>query len=292
MKFIELTMPLNHQWMPDEVLPTSVRFFLGPKNHQEKGMVLGSETGTCLALPSVFMDFRKTTRLDEVPVEKLFLRETTVAAIAKGDQGEISRVDVEKALDRSAWHKGDALLIATGWGDRPHHELEGGAYVLQSPYFSLEAAKYLGERMRENESDLLLIDTAWLGWPGHYLIPEWCSMIPPPPVESGEARMYLHLYHADKAEIGFCRRNGTCPVRHHDGAEAGPVPADEKSESQNHCRAVADRQGRSLDLQGRGGGGLADATHRFDHADLGGGGIRRNLTFYEFLRQVSRIHVL
>jgi hypothetical protein len=51
MNFIELTMPLNHQWMPDEVLPISVKFFLGPKNHQEKGIVLGSETGTCLVLP-------------------------------------------------------------------------------------------------------------------------------------------------------------------------------------------------------------------------------------------------
>ena len=160
MKFIELTMPLNHQSMPDEVLPTSVKFFLGPKDHQEKGIVLGSETGTCLVLPSVFMDFRKTTRLDEVPVEKLFLRDTTVAPIAKGNQEEIDRSEVEKALDRSRWAKGDALLIATGWGDWPYHELEGGAYVLQSPHFSLEAAKYLGERMRENQSDLLLGDTA------------------------------------------------------------------------------------------------------------------------------------
>jgi kynurenine formamidase len=203
MKFIELTMPLNHQWMPDEVLPTSVKFFLGPKNHQEKGIVVGSETGTCLMLPSVFMDFRKTMRLDEVPVEKLFLRDTTVAAIAKGNQEEISRADVEKALERSRWARGDALLIATGWGDRSYHELEGGAYVLQSPHFSLEAARYLGERMRENESDLLLVDTALLGWPDHYLIPEWCSLLPPPPVESGEARMYLHLYDADKAEADF-----------------------------------------------------------------------------------------
>jgi kynurenine formamidase len=148
------------------------------------------------------MEFRKTTRLDELPVEKLFLRETTVAAIAKGEQEEISRADVEKALDCSRWAKGEALLIATGWGDRPYHE-SGGAYVLQSPHFSLEAGKYLGERMRENESDLLLVDTAWLGWPDNYLIPEWCSMLPPPPVESGEARMYLHLYNADKAKADF-----------------------------------------------------------------------------------------
>ena len=67
----------------------------------------------------------------------------------------------------------------------------------------MEAAKYLGERMRDNENDLLLVDTALLGWPGSYLIPEWCSMLPTPSVESGEARMYLHLYTPDKAKADF-----------------------------------------------------------------------------------------
>ena len=203
MNFIELTMPLSHQWMPDEVLPTSVKFFLGPKNHQEKGIVIGSDTGTCLTLPAMFADLRKTTRLDEVPVEKLVLRSTTVATIPKGNTEEISPTDLEKALSSCRPAKGDALLITTGWGDRSYHELEGGAYVLQSPHFSLEAAKYLGESMRDNESDLLLVDTALLGWPGSYLIPEWCSMLPTPPVESGEARMYLHLYNTDKAKADF-----------------------------------------------------------------------------------------
>ncbi len=203
MNFIDLTMPLNYQWMPDEVLPTSVKFFLGPKDHQEKGIVVGSDTGTCLTLPSVFADFRRTTRLDELPVEKLVLRSTTVATIPKGNEEEITWTDVEKAIDSSRPAKGDALLIRTGWGDRSYHELEGGAYVLQSPRFSLQAAKHLGERMRDNESDLLLVDTALLGWPGNYLIPEWCSMLPTPPVESGEARMYLHLYNTDKAKADF-----------------------------------------------------------------------------------------
>jgi len=203
MKFIELTMPLSHQWMPDEVFPTSVKFILGPKNHQEKGIVLGSDTGTCLMLPSVFSAFRKTVRLDELPVEKLVLRPTTVARIVKGEGEEITRADVEKALDSARPIKGDAFLIRTGWGDRAYHELEGGSYVLQSPRFSLEAARYLGERMKENQSDLLLVDTALLGWPGRYLIPEWCSMLPTPPVESGEARMYLHLYNAEKSKEDF-----------------------------------------------------------------------------------------
>ena len=203
MNFIELTMPLSHQWMPDEVLPTSVKFFLGPKNHQEKGIVVGSDTGTCLTLPAVFADFRKTTRLDELPIEKLVLRSTTVATIPKGNEEEITRTDVEKALDTFRPAKGDALLLTTGWGDRSYHEPEGGAYVLQSPHFSLEAARCLSERMKDNENDLLLVDTALLGWPEKYLIPEWCSMLPTPPVESGEARMYLHLYNTDKAKADF-----------------------------------------------------------------------------------------
>lgn len=203
MKVIELTMPLSHKWMPDEVLPTSVKFFLGPKNHHEKGMVFGSDTGTCLMLPSMFSAFRKTVRLDGLPVEKLVLRPTTIASIMKSEGEQISRADVEKALDSTRPSKGDALLIRTGWGDRSYHELEGGSYVLQSPHFVLEAAQYLGERMKENESDLLLVDTALLGRPDKYLIPEWCSLLPTPPVESAEARMYLHLYNAEKSKEDF-----------------------------------------------------------------------------------------
>lgn len=203
MNFVDLTMPLSHRWMADEFFPTSVKFFLGPKDHREKGIVLGSDTGTCLTLPSMFAEFRKTARLDQLPAEKLFLRPTTVIALAKGEGKEISREDMEQALDRSQPAKGDALLIATGWGDQPYHEMAGGDYLLQSPHFSLEAAKYLGERMKANDSDLLLADTALLGWPDKHLIPEWCSMIPTPAVESGEARMYLHLYESEKTKADF-----------------------------------------------------------------------------------------
>src|SRR5919108_4752037 len=211
-------MPLSHQWMPDEFPPTAVKFFLGPKDHLEKGIVAGSDTGTCLTLPSLFADFRKTVRLDELSVEKLFLRPTAVATIAKGQEEEITRSDIEKALDSSRLVKGDAFLIATGWGDRPYHEMEGGAYVLQTPHLSLDAAKYLSATMMENESDLLLTDTAFVGFPGKHLIPEWCSMLPAPPIESGEARMYLHLYGAEKTKADFAvemefARRGIMTVR-------------------------------------------------------------------------------
>ncbi len=214
MKFVELTMPLNHQWMPDDVLPTSVKFFLGPKDHQEKGMVIGSDSGTCLTLPAVFEAFRKTARLDQVPLDKLFLRPTTVISIAKSEGEEIDQADVQKTLDAAQPEKGDAILIATGWGDKPY----GESYLLGSPHLSLEAAKYLAQRMRENQSDLLLVDTALVGWPDKHLIPEWFSLLPTPAAESPEARMYLHLYNGEKAKKDFAAelelaREGILTVR-------------------------------------------------------------------------------
>src|SRR4026209_2551528 len=139
MQFIDLTMPLDHRWMPDEGLPTAIKFFLGPKNHQEKGMVVGSDSGTSLALPALFADFRKTTRLDQVPVEKLFLRPAAIANIKKGAGEEISKSDAQQALGAARPAKGDALLIVTGWGDKPRHQAEGNEYVLSSPHFSREA---------------------------------------------------------------------------------------------------------------------------------------------------------
>jgi len=199
MKLIELTMPLDHRWMPDDVLPTSVKFFLGPKNHHEKGMVIGSDSGTCLTLPSMFEAFRKTARLDEVPIDKLTLRPTAVIRIAKAEGEAISKEEIEKALDAAQPANGDAILIATGWGDKPY----GESYLLGSPHLSLQAAQYLAKSMSESQSDLLLIDTALMGWPDKHLIPEWCSLLPAPAAESAEARMYLHLYDSEKAKKDF-----------------------------------------------------------------------------------------
>lgn len=72
MNFVDLTMPLSHRGMPDELLPTSVKFFLGPKDHREKGMVLGSDSGTCLTLPSMFAEFRKTRGSISCPLRNFF----------------------------------------------------------------------------------------------------------------------------------------------------------------------------------------------------------------------------
>ena len=129
----------------------------------------------------------------------MVLRPAAVVAIAKAEGEEINRSEVQRAFDSVRPAKGEAILLTTGWGDRPY----GESYVLGSPHFSLEAAQYLAKRMNENQSDLLLLDTAIVGWPNKHLIPEWCSMLPTPAAESAEARMYLHLYDGEKAKEDF-----------------------------------------------------------------------------------------
>ncbi|HEY7163618.1 MAG TPA: cyclase family protein [Candidatus Binatia bacterium] len=217
MRLIELTMPLRHQSMPDEVLPTAVQFFLAPKDHQEKGIVIGSETGTCLVLPSAFAEFRTTARIDQLAPENLMLRPVTVVTLRKGPKQEIRVEDMQAVLDSVQPARADAVLIRTGWGDFPY-DGGGDGYLLDSPHFSLEGARYLAARMQENANDLLLLDTAIVGRPGKHLIPEWCAMIPRPAAESGEARMYLHLYGNDKMKADFAvemefARRGIMTVR-------------------------------------------------------------------------------
>ena len=230
MEYQELTLPLNHEWMPDEIFPTATRFFLGTRYHPDKGIVVGSETGTCITLPAVFSEFRKTARLNEVPIEKLFLRPATVLDVAKKDGEEITTQDIQQVLKSSDPEPGDAILIRTGWGDSGACTEPGPRYMLESPHFSVEAAEFLGHVLVENKSDLLLTDLAMIGRPDKHLIPEWCSLEPPPsPWPSPEARVYLHLYSSDKAEKDFAAemalaKAGVMTVKRliHCGAIQGP----------------------------------------------------------------------
>jgi kynurenine formamidase len=204
MEYKDLTLVLDPDWMPDEVLPLSAHFYLAPKYHPDKGIVLGSETGTCLTLPSAYADFRKTARLHEVPLEKLFLRATTILDIAKQENEGISEIDLKQAIDKVRPPKGDALLLRTGWGDRGFQKQGGSRYMLASPYLSVEAAGVLASFMTEQGSDLVLMDSALTGRPDKHLIPEWGALFPRPgPWPSTEAQMYLNLYTPEKAKQDF-----------------------------------------------------------------------------------------
>ncbi len=110
-------------------------FFSGPRTIRKKAWSWGAireQAWRCLRCsPS----FRKTTRLDQVPVEKLFLRPAAIANINKGAGEEINKADAQQAFNAARPAKGDALLIVTGWGDKPQHQAEGNDYVLEQPAF-------------------------------------------------------------------------------------------------------------------------------------------------------------
>jgi kynurenine formamidase len=200
----ELTLPLDYEYMPDEVFPTATPFVLAPREHPDKGIVLGTETGTCLTLPSQFEELRKTTRLHEVPPEKLVLRETAVVSLPKEAGEEIAADEVERALGAAEVRSGDAVLLRTGWGDRGEQARPGTGYLLRTPRFSLEGAERLAAAMRERGSDLLLTDLALIAWPDKHLMPECLSLLPRPrPWPSPEAAMYLHLYSREKMEQDY-----------------------------------------------------------------------------------------
>lgn len=204
MAYFDLSMPLNHEWMPDEVFPMATPFLLGPKDHPDKGIVLGSETGTCITLPSQFAEFYKARKLHEIPLNELFLRPTTVINIPKQEGEEIQEHEIAAGIQRSRPKHEDAILIRTGWGDKGMDTNPGSKYMLGSPYFSLAAANLLASKMKETSSNLLLADTAFFGRPDKHLIPEWCSLQPlPRPWPTPEAQVYLHLYTPAKAKDDF-----------------------------------------------------------------------------------------
>lgn len=219
MNLFDLTMPLDWEWMPDEVFPTSTHFLLAPRRHPAKGLTMGNETGTCLMLPSQFEELRASTRVHELRPEQLFLRDTVVVTVPAEPGQALGPADVEPALARVDVEPGDALLIRTGWGDRVESTRGTDQYVRRSPYFTEDAATLLGSVMEEHQTELLLTDTAVIGMPNRHLCPQWADMLPrPAPWPSTEAYAYLRGYTADRVAEDWAAdlilaRAGTVVVR-------------------------------------------------------------------------------
>ena len=200
MDLFDLTMPLDWEWMPDEVFPTTTHFLIAPRQHPEKGLTMGNETGTCLLLPSQFEELRKTTRVHELRPEQLFLRDAAVVTLPAAAGQALEPGDVESALAAAEIAAGDALLLRTGWGDRVDALRGTDRYVRESPHFTAEAATFLATAMDRYETELLLTDTAVIAMPDRHLGPQWADMLPRPgPWPSVEAKAYLRGYTADRA---------------------------------------------------------------------------------------------
>ena len=198
MRVLELTMPLDHQWMPDQLFPTATQFMLAPRGNPEKGITVGTESGTSLLLPAQFAAFRRTRRLDAVEPPELVLRDTVVVDVPCGPREALGRDALAAALDKADFRDGDALLLRTGWGDGAAERRGDDNYVVDTPHLALDGAEYLIEAMGQRNTTLLALDTALVGYPDKHLIPEWLTLTPRPlcwPSEASRAYLAGYLEH-------------------------------------------------------------------------------------------------
>jgi kynurenine formamidase len=195
MRLLELTLPLDYHGMPDEVFPTATQFLLAPRGEPEKGITVGTDTGTSILLPAQFAAFRQTRRLDVVPTAALVLRPTCVVDLPTAAHSPLDAAALQVAVEAADLRDGDALLLRTGWGDGAPGERRGPAYLLDSPFLAPDGAAYLATALAARGSDLLLVDTALLGRPDAHLIPEWTTLAPRALCWPSEtARGYLQGY--------------------------------------------------------------------------------------------------
>lgn len=193
--FLELTMPLDREWMPDEVVPTATHFLFAPRGHPHKGTTVGTDSGTSILLPAQFAAFRRQRRLHELSPDELVLRRTAILDVPKAANEAIGPDDIRGAVQGADLRPGDGWLLRTGWGNGAPTERGSAAYMLESPYLTPEAATVLGQAMQDHESDLLLIDTGLISRPDKHLIPEWTGLNPRPLCHPSEsASGYLHGY--------------------------------------------------------------------------------------------------
>ena len=81
--------------------------------------------------------------LDEIPLEKLILRDTAILDIRAEEGQEITPAEMETAIDRADFRKGDEVLLRTGWGTRQRAYELGIDYYKRTPSVHYDAAALL-----------------------------------------------------------------------------------------------------------------------------------------------------
>ena len=212
MRIINLTLPL-YPFMPvGNVWAWDSPFQMHPiTSHEDHGiafyhMSFHSETGTRLMLKACYDAV--ASMVDELDYSGFVNRETVVIHIPKQEFAEINAEDIDSTLGRDPdFHNGDAVLIHTGWGDHERYKTLGDDYAIRSPHFSVEGAQRLVEVMEAHNSDLFLVDVAYIGNTGEkFMRPEWALRQPwdRPPFPSDQSRIYMRYYTEDRGKGGKC----------------------------------------------------------------------------------------
>jgi kynurenine formamidase len=181
MRLIDLTMPIWEGAGYGEILPftnSPVRFleymFYDCHGLRMTRMKLDGETGSPFMVPHQRMPFDTTPLqpnpkfswiLDEIPLERLVLRDTVILDIRVEEGHEIIPAEMETAITRADYRKGDEVLLRTGWGTRQKAYELGIDYYKRTPSIHYDAAALLAAKMDEMGSSIFMTDCALVNPP-------------------------------------------------------------------------------------------------------------------------------
>lgn len=208
MKLIDLTMPIWEGAGYGEILPftnSSVRFheymFYDRHGLRMTRMKLDGETGSPFMVPHQRMPFDTTPlqsnpkyswTLDEIPLERLILRETAIIDIRAEEGHEITPDEMGEAIERADYRRSDEVLVRTGWGTRQKAYELGVDYYKRTPSIHFDAAALLAAKMDEMGSAIFMTDCALVNPPrvqGNNWFRGDAPLVPlPKPWPSAEAR--------------------------------------------------------------------------------------------------------
>ena len=92
-----------------------------------------------------------TWRLDEVPLERLILRDTVVLDVPGEDQHVITAEEIDAAVAQADYREGDDVLVRTSWATTEKAFELGKDYCVYSPSWSYEACLRMAEIMEGEE---------------------------------------------------------------------------------------------------------------------------------------------
>lgn len=208
MRLIDLTMPIWEGAGYGEILAmpnTPVRFFeymFYDKNGIRLTHIkIDDETGSPFMTPYQGSPFRQgamrqgalySWKLDEIPLNRLILRDTVVLDVPGEDYHAISAEEIDAAVAKADYREGDDVLVRTGWATTEKAYRLAGDYCVVSPSWSYEACVRMGEIMEAKKSGVVMTDCAVIMTPAYqgygWSVGEGRMIPRPKPWPSAEAR--------------------------------------------------------------------------------------------------------
>lgn len=208
MRLIDLTMPIWEGAGYGEILAmpnTPVRFFeymFYDKNGIRLTHIkIDDETGSPFMTAYQGSPFRQgamregalySWKLDEIPLNRLILRDTVVLDVPGEDYHAISAQEIDAAVAKADYREGDDVLVRTGWATTEKAYRLAGDYCVVSPSWSYEACVRMGEIMEAKKSGVVMTDCAVIMTPAYqgygWSVGEGRMIPRPKPWPSAEAR--------------------------------------------------------------------------------------------------------